>query len=61
MPDDDALHREFALLTNRAGITIAAGREAVMFDAFLALRSLLADVHKPFAFTVEPAFIRAGA
>ena len=60
MQDDEMLRQEFALLTARAGLTIDERRETVMFDAFVAFRGLLAEVHKPYAYTVEPAFIAPG-
>jgi hypothetical protein len=61
MQDDEMLRQEFALMTARAGLTIPPDRVQVMFEAFVALRDLLAHVHRPYAYAVEPAFIGGGA
>ncbi len=54
------LHTEFTSMAARAGITIPSDRDATMFEAFKSLRTLLAAVHKPYAYAVEPAFIKPG-
>ena len=55
--DDAALRAEFDTLTARAGLSYPADRVDVMFDAFKQLRLVLAELHKPWAYTDEPAVI----
>ncbi len=51
------LRTEFTVMAARAGITIPADRDSAMFEAFKSLRTLLATLHTPFAYSTEPAFI----
>ncbi len=51
------LRTEYTAMAARAGIIIPADREAAMFEAFKSLRALLATLHKPFPYSIEPAFI----
>lgn len=57
---DEKLRQEFTSMAARAGITIAADREETMFEAFKSLRELLANLHKPFGYADEPAYIAPG-
>jgi hypothetical protein len=57
--DWDALRAEYDALNSRAGLRIAPERNDEMFRAFVALRDLLAVVHRPWSYADEPAFVAA--
>jgi hypothetical protein len=41
-----------------AGIVVPADRDQAMFDAFTVVRQMMAELHRPWRYEEEPAFIQ---
>lgn len=58
MKSDHDLRADYEASLRMAGIVVPADRDQAMFDAFKIVREMMDELHRPWRYDEEPAFIQ---
>lgn len=58
MKSEQDLRADYEASLRMAGIVVPGDRDQAMFDAFKVVRQMMAELHRPWRYDQEPAFIQ---